>query len=322
MQFSQNFSNNVGIVDDARCDLHFQTTDHPECPSRTMAIRKYLVKSGLYNKLVKLETKPINVEKLLQTHSKQYVDDVFRLCEKPACFLSMCGDVKMNNPNSFMAALVAAGSGITAVDAILDPTQHTNRVFCNVRPPGHHAYREKTMGFCVFNNVAIAANHALSFDNIKRVLIVDFDVHHGNGTEQIFLNDPRVLYVSLHREPPFYPNTGHVWQKGVNNTNINVPLNSQTDEKSYLEYFDKLIPKMRKFNPHMIFISCGFDGHCDDPMKGLNLSENAFAKMTSDLCLLANEFCGGKIVSMLEGGYNISAIPRCAYVHILKLLES
>lgn len=258
-------------------------------------------KNNIYEKLVKIDTSPISYEKLLTTHHKDYVDSVFQKCKQfNTCILSQCPDVIMRNPESFKAALIAAGSGITAVDTVMNKKSSVNRVFCNVRPPGHHAEFAKAMGFCVFNDIAIAANHALTYPNINKVVIVDYDAHFGNGTQNIFSNNQNVLYISLHQSAPFYPNDGFPSQTGINNNTINKPLPIGTSDSDFLNELKNIYPKIIKFNPDLIFISCGFDAHEKDDISEIYLSTECYAQITTDICNLSEKVCEGKIISMLE----------------------
>ncbi len=227
------------------------------------------------------------------------------------------GDVQIC-PKSYAIAKLASGGVFTGVDLVMKDI--VKRVFCNVRPPGHHACQEVGMGFCLFNNVALGARYAQKMYGVERVLIVDWDVHHGNGTQEIFYRDPSVFYFSTHQKG-IYPQTGSQDEKGDGDavgTTLNVPIpGGGGSRKAVIRAIDEqLIPAMERFQPQLIMISAGFDGHKDDPIGGFDLETQDFALLTKKICALANKCCDGKVVSVLEGGYNLSAIAESAVAHV------
>jgi acetoin utilization deacetylase AcuC-like enzyme len=218
------------------------------------------------------------------------------------------------NPHSHHAALRAAGAVVKATDMVM--SGEVENAFCNVRPPGHHAERARAMGFCFFNNVAVGAAHALEKHGLERVAIVDFDVHHGNGTEDIFRDEPRVMMVSTFQHP-FYPYSG---VEGRSERMVNIPLAAYSSGVQFREAVEKFwIPALERFRPQMFFISAGFDAHRDDDMAALNLVESDYAWVTERLVVYSDRFCGGRIVSTLEGGYELGALARSVAVHLRAL---
>ena len=218
------------------------------------------------------------------------------------------------NPHSLNAALRAAGAVVKAADMVVG--NEVENAFCCVRPPGHHAARARAMGFCLFNNVAVGAAHAMEKHGLERVAIVDFDVHHGNGTEDIFRDDPRVMMVSTFQHP-FYPYSG---VEGRSDRMVNIPLAAYSGGGQFRDAVEKFwIPALERFRPQMAFISAGFDAHRDDDMAALNLVESDYAWVTERLIAYADRFCGGRIVSTLEGGYELDALARSVAVHLRAL---
>jgi acetoin utilization deacetylase AcuC-like enzyme len=222
-------------------------------------------------------------------------------------------------PGSAEAALRAAGAGIAAVDAIMHG--HARRAFCAVRPPGHHATGSTAMGFCLFNNIAVAAAHACDKHGLARVAVVDFDVHHGNGTQAIFDTDPRVMYLSSH-QMPLYPGTGYADERGVGNL-VNAPLPAGSGSADFRQTWrDRLLPVLDSFRPQLVFISAGFDAHRHDPLAHLELEAEDYRWLTVELVAIAARHAHGRIVSMLEGGYDLTALRECSVAHVGALLES
>jgi len=222
------------------------------------------------------------------------------------------------------AALRAAGAGIAAVDAVMAGVEHHEaeppRAFCAVRPPGHHATPSVAMGFCLFNNIAVAAAQALDAHGLARVAIVDFDVHHGNGTQAAFEGDPRVLYLSSH-QMPLYPDTGYANERGVGNI-VNAPLRPGTGGEAFRAAWSQtLLPVIEAFRPQLLFVSAGFDAHRLDPLAGLQLEASDYAWLTTELVVLADRHARGRVVSMLEGGYDLAALRECSVAHVRALME-
>ncbi len=294
------------IIADPLFRDHITPMGHPESPQRydviVNALKGYTVQSP----------RDATKEDLLRCHSGSYIDLVKREVEEGNTTLST-GDVEIS-PKSYHVALRAAGAVLTAVDLVM--SGKTKRVFCVVRPPGHHACSEQGMGFCLFNNIAIGATYAQEKYKIKRVLIVDWDVHHGNGTQEIFHADPSVFYFSTHQFP-LYPGTGAADEKGAG-TILNVPiLVSETAREEVLRaYQETLRLEMEKFRPELVMISAGFDAHKDDPLGGLKLTTEDFVTLTQAVKEVADTYAQGRIISVLEGGYNLKAIAEAAKAHV------
>jgi acetoin utilization deacetylase AcuC-like enzyme len=221
---------------------------------------------------------------------------------------------------SFDAALLAAGAVIQAVDEV--STGRLTRAFCAVRPPGHHAESTKVMGFCLLNNVAIGARYAQRKHGVGRVAILDWDVHHGNGTQEIFYDDDSVFYISLHQYP-YYPGTGAAAERGAGRGEgftLNCPMGAGSVEKDYLDAFQtQILPALHRFKPELVMISAGFDAHKDDPLASIQLDEESFARMTNLVTEISEQYCGGRIVSVLEGGYNLQALARSVEAHLVAM---
>ena len=312
----------VGIVDDERCELHVQTPDHRESPDRIKAIRKKLKSTGLYKKLVRIDPIDPTREDLLLVHTNKYINKVMRVCTKYDHSMIDHEDVRVSGEGSLVSAGVAVGGVLVALDAVLNH-KYIRKVFCNIRPPGHHASSYKAAGFCIFNNVAIGAKKALQHPDINRVLIFDWDLHHGDGTQTIFKCSKNVMVTSFHRSAPFYPDSGHSEEKGKYFNIHNYPQAENSTAEDYMrEFYQVFLPKAIDFRPDIIFISCGFDGHKDDLYGALSLDYNHYKLMTKELCKLANKYSNGRLVSVLEGGYTPSVIAGCAAVHVNELLSN
>ena len=289
--------------------LHDMGSHHPECPARVAAIEDHLLATGLLLHLVDVEAPPATREQLLRVHDPDYVD-VIEASIPERGLIHLDPDTAMN-PHSYHAALRAAGAVIKATDMVMGG--EVENAFCNVRPPGHHAGRARAMGFCLFNNVAVGAAHALENHGLERVAIADFDVHHGNGTEDIFRDDPRVMMVSTFQHP-FYPYSG---VEGRSQRMVNIPLAAYSSGVQFREAVENFwVPALDRFQPQMVFVSAGFDAHRDDDMASLSLVEADYAWVTERLMVFADRFCGGRIVSTLEGGYDLDALARSVAVHI------
>jgi acetoin utilization deacetylase AcuC-like enzyme len=290
---------------------------HPECPDRLIAVNDHMRTSGLLDQLRVLEAPLASPEDLKRVHRPAYVDLIFENAPTEG-YVQLDPDTAMN-PYTLAAARRAAGAGVMAVEEIM--AGRSANAFCAVRPCGHHATTGRPMGFCLFNNIAVAAAFAVEKRGLERVAIVDFDVHHGNGTEDMFSApqwQDRVLMVSFFQHP-FYPGSGT--QDPAPNM-INVPLAAGSDgsaAKKALE--DEWLPALDKFKPQMVFISAGFDAHRDDLLGGLALVEADYAWMTRELMSVAAEYSDNRIVSMLEGGYNFSALGRSAVAHVRALAK-
>ncbi len=296
------------------CLKHEMSADHPESPARIQAIDDQLIASGLMPYLAHYDAPEATREQLLRVHELAYVESVFAQSPQSG-LVYLDGDTAMN-PHTLSAALHAAGAAVKAVDLVMEG--RAENAFCNIRPPGHHAGRASAAGFCLFNNVAVAAAHALAQYGLTRVAIADFDVHHGNGTEDIFHDDRRVMLCSTFRHP-YYP------YKGVGSGNehmINVPLAAGASGEEFRAAVTKhWLPALTRFQPQLLLISAGFDAHLEDDMGGLALRESDYAWVTERLKELAEKYASRRIVSVLEGGYALSALGRSATAHIKVLSD-
>ncbi len=314
----------TGYFSHADCRLHEMGAGHPECPERLDAIADHLLSTGLLDVLAQPEVPLASMSDLELAHSRMHVAAVQGLRDRieaeemaggPAHFY-IDPDTAMN-AYSWDAALRAAGAAVAATDAVIDG--RLQNAFCAVRPPGHHAMHGKAMGFCLFNNIAVAAKHALERHGLKKVAVVDFDVHHGNGTEDIFSSDPRCLMVGIFQHP-FYPYSG----ENSSATNmLNLPLPAYTRGAAVREIFEQiLLPRLDAFAPEMIFISAGFDAHRDDDLGQMGLLEADYAWLTQAIGEVAQRHAKGRIVSCLEGGYNLGALARSVHAHLQALIAA
>lgn len=288
---------------------HDMGAGHPECPARIHAIEDQLIASGLLPFLYHYDAPAASREQLARVHSIDYIESIFK--SSPSTGLVYLDPDTAMNPYSLEAALHAAGAAVNAVDLVM--TGQAENAFCNIRPPGHHAGRSSASGFCIFNNVAVAAAHALEQHGLSRVAIADFDVHHGNGTDEIFNKDPRVMLCSTFRHP-YYPYHG---VESGNEHIINVPLAAgATGVEFRAAVSEHWLPALERFQPQMLFISAGFDAHREDDMGGLALREADYTWITEVLKDLARRHANGRIVSTLEGGYALHALGRSVTAHI------
>ena len=297
------------------CLEHDPGPEHPECPARLRAVLQAL-EAPQFASLKRIEAPPATREQLERVHSADYVTHIFDSVPTAGCTIRLDPDTLVS-PGSLEAALRAAGAACVATDAVL--ARKTPRAFCAVRPPGHHATRDEAMGFCLFNNVAIAAAHALGAHLLDRVAIVDFDVHHGNGTQAIFRHDPRVLYASSH-QMPLYPGTGEASDHGAGNI-FNAPLPPGAGSIAFRAAWDKtLLPELELFRPPLVLISAGFHADPRDPLAQLELHPDDYAWITRRLVDLADRHADGSIVSSLEGGYDLDALRECTAAHVAALM--
>lgn len=291
------------------CRLHTMGRGHPECPDRLDAIEDQLIASGLAGLLRRHEVPAATDEQLMRAHSADYIRTLRQIAPSSG-LVHLDPDTAMC-PDTLEAALHAAGAGILATDLVM--AGRASAAFCAVRPPGHHAMRRRAMGFCFFNNIAVAALHALEVHGLARVAVVDFDVHHGNGTEDIFANDPRVLMTGTFQHP-FYPYSGT--DEPASNM-VNVPLAAGSGGAEFRRAFeDVCLPRLEAFAPEMVFISAGFDAHAEDDMAMLRLTETDYTWVTQRIRGIAEKHARGRIVSMLEGGYALSALGRSVVAHV------
>lgn len=296
------------------CWLHEMGSFHPECPDRLAAINDRLIAAGLDLYLSFYDAPLATTEQIVRAHAPEYLEEL--IASVPEHGIRHLDPDTAMSPNTMKAALRSAGAGVLATDLVLKG--EIENAFCAVRPPGHHAERAKAMGFCFLNNVAIAARHALDVHGLERVAIVDFDVHHGNGTEDIFRNDPRVMMVSIFQHP-FYPYSGAETRAGHL---VNVPVPAGTRGDAFRQIVsDQWLPALRRHRPQMIFFSAGFDAHYEDDMGSCGLVESDYVWATGEIKAIAVE-CGHKrIVSILEGGYALSSLARSVVAHIKSLAE-
>jgi acetoin utilization deacetylase AcuC-like enzyme len=295
------------------CRLHDMGAGHPECPARLDAITDYLLATGVDIALDFRDAPPATREQLERAHSKHHVSELHDRLQRLADeHTSQAFDPDtIAGPFTLAAALRSAGAAVAATDDVLAGRAET--AFCAVRPPGHHATRDAAMGFCFFNNVAVAARHALDVHGLQRVAIVDFDVHHGNGTEDIIAGDDRVLMCSFFQHP-LYPYSGAV-PKGTNM--VNVPVDPYSRGPAVREVIEAMwLPALEAFAPEMIFISAGFDAHREDELGQLGLVESDYAWITQQLVHVARDHAQGRIVSCLEGGYHLDALARSVAAHV------
>jgi acetoin utilization deacetylase AcuC-like enzyme len=302
----------TAFVSHPDCLRHDMGAHHPECPARLGAVEDRLIAAGLMPGLDPHEAPLADPSQLERVHSAAYVASLAEAAPVGG-IVHLDPDTAMN-PHTHRAALRAAGAAVHATDLVATGVAPT--AFCNIRPPGHHAERGRAMGFCFFNNVAVAAAHALEHHGLERVAIVDFDVHHGNGTEDIFRDDPRVLMVSTFQHP-FYPYSG---VEGRSERMVNEPLAAYSTGRQFREAVTAhWLPALEAFRPQMLFVSAGFDAHRDDDMASLGLVVADYAWVTERLVEVAGRHAGGRIVSVLEGGYELQALGRSAAVHIRTL---
>ncbi len=309
---------------------HITPPEHPERPQRVeMAMSVLAALNWLEREeLVQLSPRAATVDELAMVHEREYIQEVEAIC-KDVAKKDKAGEHHTRffatdtyvSAKSYEAALKAAGAPLTAIDAIMKG--EIKNAYCLVRPPGHHALPEMAMGFCLFNNVAVAARYAIDHYGLERVMIIDYDVHHGNGTQEMFYEDPRVLYFSTH-QAPFYPGTGLSDERGEGpglGTTINVPLPAKTGFDTYEAVFRQVMaPAADRFNPQLILVSAGFDAHWDDPLGEMYLSTAAFAKLTQIIIESANFLCDGRLVMVQEGGYSLDAMAGCVATCINLLL--
>ena len=296
------------------CLKHDMGRGHPEQPARLSAIEDQLIASGVGEHLKRYDAPLATDEQLSRVHPIEYVRAVREAAPQEGT-VHLDPDTAMN-PYSLNAALRAAGAAVHAIDLVF--TGKARTAFCSVRPPGHHACKARPMGFCIFNNVAVAARHAVHAHGVDRVAIIDFDVHHGNGTEDIFENDPNVLMASTFQHP-FYPYSG---TENPAPNMVNIPLAAGAGSKQFREAVTKhWIPALDAFKPELVLFSAGFDAHAEDPLAMLELTDADYAWVTQQVKAVADRHASGRIVSMLEGGYALSALGRSVVQHVRVLAE-
>jgi len=299
----------VALLTHPDCSLHEMGAHHPESPERLKAVLAAIEASGLGARLKAVEAPRATREQLLRVHEPEHVDFIFD--SAPASSYAYLDPDTSMNPKSLSAALHAAGAVAHATDLVLGG--QVERAFCAVRPPGHHATPGRPMGFCLFNNVAVGATHALEAHGLERVAILDFDVHHGNGTEDSFHDDARVMMCSTFQHP-YYPYCG---ADSGNDHIINIPLPAMTGSRGFRDAVEQAwIPALDRFKPELVFVSAGFDAHREDPLAYLNLEDEDYRWVTEKLVEVANRHAKGRVVSTLEGGYNTVTLGRCVVQHL------
>ena len=305
----------TGLITSDTYQNHNTGEGHPEKIDRVTAVIENFKKLDNRNLVWK---KPSSFEQsiLIKTHTKDYIKQV-NLSFPQSGLKFLDGDTVVS-PGSKDATKDAVGSIISAIDGV--EKKEFKNAFCCVRPPGHHAEKEKAMGFCIFNNVAVGANYLIEKYKYQKIAIIDFDVHHGNGTQDIFYNDKNVLYISTHQYP-YYPGSGSEKENGKYNNVLNIPLEAGTTGNEYLNAYEKVLDKLKEFKPEFLLFSAGFDAHIDDPLAQLRLSSEDFYKITKRTLEVSKPFCNGNIVSILEGGYDLRALQESTQRHVDALIE-
>lgn len=308
----------TGLIDDDRFLLHDTGPHHPECAARIGAVRQALATQAWRDELVDVSPRSAAMEELEAVHSLNYLRRAARVCAAGAEYLDV-PDVAINE-YSYEVALLAAGAPLALADALVEG--RIDNGFALLRPPGHHAERESAMGFCLFNNVAVLARYLQRRHGLDKVAIVDWDVHHGNGTQHSFEEDPSVLYVSTHQYP-YYPGTGAAYETGSGRgrgATLNCPMPAGAADTAYERaFFEEILPKLAWFKPECVIISAGFDAHRDDPLADVHLSTGCFRWMTERLMEVAADHAGGRLLSVLEGGYNLARLGDCVSAHLERL---
>ena len=299
--------------------LHDTQNGHPENANRLRVIRRRLEETGLWQQLSRPITHRCTREFLELNHTRQHIQRIISACENAPASLDPDTVV---SARSYDAAVLAVSALVEAVDAVMAGELHN--AFCAVRPPGHHAEKDRAMGFCLFNNIALAAHHLLNHHQLERILIIDWDVHHGNGTQQAFYDSPQVYFLSLHQWP-LYPGTGRPDEVGSGagkGYNRNVIFAPGTPADTYMQTFEEVVPAVfEQFSPQFVLISAGFDAHKDDPLAQLQLTEDHFAAMTRLVLQQAAAHCNGRVVASLEGGYNLMALANSVERHVRELMQ-
>ena len=304
------------IISHKDCLSHIEPTGHPELVMRLLEVVKRL-KFDEFKNLIWKEAPIATNEQILLGHSKKYVEFIENI-QKSNHITHLDADTYFGK-GSLNAAKRGVGANISAVNAVM--SGDFNNAFSAIRPPGHHAETEKAMGFCIFGNVAIAAKYAIENHKLKRVAVVDFDVHHGNGTQEILWDDPNVLFVSTH-QMPLWPGSGTHEEHGKHQNILNIPIQANTDGPAFRQKFDEIIlPRLDSYKPEILIISAGFDAHYKDPLANIELMTEDYEWITHRLCDIADEHADGRLISSLEGGYNLAALAESVAVHVKVLME-
>ena len=305
----------TGLITSNTYQNHNTGDGHPEKIDRVKVVIDNFKKKNNKN-LIWMESSSFDQSLLVNTHSSEYISLVSQ--SFPVNGLAFLDGDTVVSPGSKDATKDAVGSIITAIDGVQN--KNFKNAFCAVRPPGHHAEKDKAMGFCVYNNVAVGANYLIEKYKYKKVAIIDFDVHHGNGTQDIFYNNEKVLYISTHQYP-YYPGTGSKEEKGNFNNILNIPLDAGTTAEEYLNAYEDVLKKLKEFQPEFLLFSAGFDAHIDDPLAQLRLGSEDFYKITKRTLEFSKSFCNGNVVSILEGGYDLKALQDSTQRHVDALIE-
>tara|TARA_B100000902_G_scaffold200354_1_gene190947 strand:- start:25433 stop:26362 length:930 start_codon:yes stop_codon:yes gene_type:complete len=306
----------TGLITSDTFQKHNTGDGHPEKIDRVTAVIENFKKIDNKN-LIWKKPSAFDQSLLIKTHSSEYINQVNKSFPQSG-FNFLDGDTIVS-PGSKEATKDAVGSIITAIDGV--EKKEFKNAFCCVRPPGHHAEKERAMGFCIYNNVAVGANYLIEKYKYNKVAIIDFDVHHGNGTQNIFYDNKKVLYISTHQYP-YYPGTGSEKETGKFNNILNIPLEAGTSANEYLNSYEHVLNKIKEFKPEFLLFSAGFDAHIDDPLAQLKLSAEDFYKITKRTLEISNNFCNGNVVSILEGGYDLKALQKSSQRHVDALIES
>ena len=305
---------NTAIVTSDSSEYHITGDGHPEQPKRVSAVINKLRKR---DNLLWIKSEKFDQKILKKVHGSDYIESVEN--SFPSNGLKFLDGDTIISPGSKKATYDAVGSIIKAVDGV--QSKKFKNAFCAVRPPGHHSEKNKAMGFCIFNNAAIGAQYLIEKYKYNRIAIIDFDVHHGNGTQDIFYNNKKVLYISTHQYP-FYPGTGSENEKGKFNNIFNIPLPAGTSSENYFEAYNHVLKKIDQFRPEFLIFSAGFDAHKDDPLAQFKLKSGDFYEITRRTLLTANKYINKKVVSILEGGYDLNALAESADEHIKALQQN
>jgi acetoin utilization deacetylase AcuC-like enzyme len=299
------------------CLQHDNGPYHPECPDRLRAVLR-LLEAEEFSGLLREQAPLATVEQLARAHPRDYIEAILAIRPEPGETVQLDADTAMN-AGSADAARRAAGGAVAAVDAVMEGWARA--AFAAVRPPGHHAEPSQAMGFCLFNNAAVAAQHARARWGLGRVAVVDFDVHHGNGTQAMFAADPNLFYASSHQYP-CYPGTGHPSEHGVAGNIVNVPIAPGSGSEAFrAAWSDVILPALDGFAPDLLIVSAGFDGHKADPLAQLRLETGDYTWITRELAALADRHTGGRIVSVMEGGYDLTALAISVAAHVRALMR-
>ncbi len=308
----------TALITHLACLEHDMGPHHPECPDRLRAVLKAL-ETKEFTDLLREQAPQATIEQLTRVHPKNYVDAILAMRPPEGDIVPLDADTLVSHGTA-EAALRAAGGAVMAVDAVMEGWART--AFAAVRPPGHHAEPQRPMGFCLFNNAAVAALHARARWGVQRVAVLDFDVHHGNGTQDMFFKDPDLFYGSTHQSPCF-PGTGEMWERGAANNIVNVTLRpGQGSEAFRAAWADTILPELDRFAPGLVIVSAGFDAHKLDPLAQLRLETADFTWITNQMVALAERHCGGRVASVLEGGYDLGALAAASAAHVRALMQA